>query len=227
LKVLEIDLNPEFADLLKNHGIDVDITDGFINTDLPDNLKFRARTVYEEVNESISSRLDVMAKTNKGEEIYESCGDYGATIEEAVNNNFQNFSASSLHPLLAALGCIDPHTYDQITIEDWEINGKVWTAYIGNLVPKILADRKNTIAPPSEFYDSFERGIKAQQLINRLHWFRGYYSQLDNEITNREFLMDNELVSETDIIFSALPILPNVRFYSCRNFIILKDKAAD
>jgi len=225
--VLEIDLNPEFADLLKNHGIDVDITDGFINTDLPDNLKFRARTVYEEVNESISSRLDVMAKTNKGEEIYESCGDYGATIEEAVNNNFQNFSASSLHPLLAALGCIDPHTYDQITIEDWEINGKVWTAYIGNLVPKILADRKNTIAPPSEFYDSFERGIKAQQLINRLHWFRGYYSQLDNEITNREFLMDNELVSETDIIFSALPILPNVRFYSCRNFIILKDKAAD
>ena len=225
--MLEIDLNPEFADLLKNHGIDVDITDGFINTDLPDNLKFRARTVYEEVNESISSRLDVMAKTNKGEEIYESCGDYGATIEEAVNNNFQNFSASSLHPLLAALGCIDPHTYDQITIEDWEINGKVWTAYIGNLVPKILADRKNTIAPPSEFYDSFERGIKAQQLINRLHWFRGYYSQLDNEITNREFLMDNELVSETDIIFSALPILPNVRFYSCRNFIILKDKAAD
>ena len=225
--MLEIDLNPQFADLLKNHGIGVDITDGFINTDLPDNLKFRARTVYEKVNESISSRLDVMAKTDKGEEIYESCGDYGATIEEAVNNNFQNFSASSLHPLLAALGCIDPHTYDQITIDEWEINGKVWTAYIGNLVPKILADRQNTIAPPSEFFDSFERGIKAQQLINRLHWFRGYYSQLDNEITNREFLMDNELVTETDIIFSALPIVPNVRFYSCRNFIILKDKAAD
>ncbi len=225
--MLEIDLNPQFADLLKNHGIGVDITDGFINTDLPDNIKFRARTVYEKVNESISSRLDVMAKTDKGEEIYESCGDYGATIEEAVNNNFQNFSVSSLHPLLAALGCIDPHTYDQITIEEWEINGKVWTAYIGNLVPKILADRQNTIAPPSEFFDSFERGIKAQQLINRLHWFRGYYCQLDNEITNREFLMDNELVTETDIIFSALPIVPNVRFYSCRNFIILKDKASD
>ncbi len=225
--MLEIDLNLQFADLLKNHGIDVDITDGFINTDLPDNLKFRAKSVYQEVNESISSRLDVMAMTDKGEEIYESCGDYGATIEEAVNNNFKNFSAGSLYPLLAALGCIDPHTYDQITIEEWEINGKVWTAYIGNLVPKILADRQNTIAPPSEFYDSFERGIKAQQLINRLHWFRGYYSQLDNEITNREFLMDNELVAETNIILSTLPILPNVRFYSCRNFIILKDKATD
>jgi hypothetical protein len=225
--VLEIDLNPQFADLLKHHGIGVDITDEFINTDLPDNVKFRARAVYQEVNKNISSRLDVMAMTNKGEEIYESCGDYGATLDEAVNNNFQNFSASSLHPLLAALGCIDPHTYNQITIEEWEINGKVWKAYIGNIVPKILSDRHNIIAPSSEFFDSFERGIKAQQLKNRLHWFRGYYSQLDNEITNREFLMDNELVAEADIIFSALPILPNVRFYSCRNFIILKDKASD
>jgi Family of unknown function (DUF6348) len=225
--VLEINLNPQFAELLKHHGIDADITDEFINTDLPDNVKFRARIVYEEVNKNISSRLDVMAMTDKGEEIYESCGDYGATIEEAVHNNFQNFSGSSLHPLLAALGCIDPHTYEQITIEEWEINGKVWKAYIGNLVPKIISDRQTTITPPSEFFDSFERGIKAQQLTNRLHWFRGYYSQLDNEITNREFLMDNELVAETDIIFSTLPIFSNVRFYSCRNFIILKDKTAN
>ncbi len=224
--MLEVNLNPQFADLLKHHGINVDITEEFINTDLPDNVKFRARTVYQEVNEIISSRLDVMAKTDKGEEIYESCGDYGATIEEAVNNNFQNFSSSSLHPLLAALGCIDPHTYDQITIEEWEISGKNWKVYIGNLVPKILSDRQNTIAPPLEFFDSFESGIKSQQLTNRLHWFRGYYSQLDNEITNREFLMDNELVAETDMIFSAIPILSNVKFYSCRNFIILKDKTA-
>jgi Family of unknown function (DUF6348) len=224
--VLEIDLNPQFADLLKNHRIGVDMRDGFIITDLPDKVKFKARTVYQEVNKNISSRLDVMAMTDKGEQIFESCGDYGATIEEAVNNNFQNFSAGSLHPLLAALGCIDPHTYGQITIEEWEINGKIWTAYIGNLVPKIPAGRQNTMVPPTAFFDSFERGIKAQRLTNRLHWFRAYYSQLENEITNREFLMDNELVIETDLIFNALPILPDIRFYSCRNFIILKDKAA-
>ena len=225
--MLEIDLNPQFAELMIHHGIGVAITHGFIKTNLPDNLQFRARTVYKSVNESINSRLDVMARTDKGEEIYESFVDYGATIEEAVNNNFQNFSASSLHPLLAALGCIDPHTYEQITIEEWEINGKVWTAYIGNLVPKIHSDRQNTIAPLSEFFDSFKSGIKAQQLVNRLHWFGGYYCQLDNEIVNREFLMDNELVAETDLIFRTLPILSNVTYCSCINFIILKDKAAD
>lgn len=225
--MLELDLNPQFADLLKHHGINSEIVDGFINTDLPDSVKFKARTVYQGVNEGISSRLDVTAITDKGEGIYESCGDYGPTIEEAVKNNFGNFSASSLHPLLAAFGCVDPYTYDQITIEEWEINRKVWKAYIGNLVPKIVSERQNFIAPPSEFFDSFENAIKAQQLTNRLHWFRGYYSQLDNEITTREFLMDNELIATTDIIFRNLPILPDVRFYSCRNFIILKDKTID
>ena len=224
--MLEINLNPQFAELLKHHGISVDIDDEFINTDLPDNVKFKARTVYEEVNGYISSRLDVMTLTDQGEQILECCGDYGTTIEEAVANNFQNFSGSTLHPLLAALGCVAPHTYDQVTMEEWEINGKIWKVYIGNLTPKILADKKNTFLPPSEFFHSFERGIKAQQLVNRIHWFRGYYSQLDNEITTREFLMDNELVADADTIFKDLPILPNVKFYSCRNFIVLIDKAS-
>ena len=224
--MLELDMNSRLADLLKHHGVSVKIAGEFINTDLPDNVKFKTRTVYQEVGTYISSQLDVMALTDKGEKILESCGDYGSTIEDAVNNNFRNFSASSLHPLLAALGCIDPHTYNQITIEEWEINGKVWNVYIGNLIPKIIADRQNTIAPPLKFFDSFERGIKAQRIKNRLHWFRAYYSQMDNEITNREFLMDNELVAETDTIFKDLPILSNLTFYSCRNFIMLKDKAA-
>jgi hypothetical protein len=52
IKVLEIDLNPQFADLLKHHGIRVDINDEFINTDLPGNVKFKARTVYQEVNKT-------------------------------------------------------------------------------------------------------------------------------------------------------------------------------
>jgi len=225
--VLEIDLNVQFADLLKHHGIEVYIDEEFINTDLPDNVKFKARTVYQEVNKIISSRLDIMALTDKGEQIFESCGDYGETIDDAVNNNLQNFSLGSLHPLLAALGCIDPHTYNQITLEEWEINGKIWKAYIGNIIPKMLADGQQSTTLPSEFFESFEKGIKLQKLTNRLHWFRAYYSQLESEITNREFLMDNELVTETDTIFSSLPILPKMRFFSCRNFIILKDKAAD
>jgi hypothetical protein len=82
-----------------------------------------------------------MALTDKGEQIFESCGDYGETIDDAVNNNLQNFSLGSLHPLLAALGCIDPHTYNQITLEEWEINGKIWKAYIWKYYSKNACGR--------------------------------------------------------------------------------------
>ena len=40
----EINLNLNFADLLKNHGISVEIGDEFIQTNLPDNVKFEARS---------------------------------------------------------------------------------------------------------------------------------------------------------------------------------------
>lgn len=221
--MMEIDLNPQFADLLKHHGIKVSLDNQFINTDLEFNVRFKARTVYQETNDYINSRFDVMAITDKGEKIIESCGDIGATLKAAVGNNFRNFSAGTLHPLLAALGCIDPYTYDQITIEEWEINGKNWKAYIGNLVPKIISDTQNMVEPPSRFFNSFESGIKSQCLTNRLHWFRGYYCQWNKEITEKEFLMDNEVISNTDVIFSQLPIIPGVQYYSCRNFIVLKE----
>lgn len=224
LDMLEMNLNPHLADLLKRHGVNISIDDQFIKTDLVDNVKFKARAVYHETDNSINSRLDVMALTDKGEQIIECCGDYGKTIEEASNRNFQNFSSGSLHPLLAAFKCKDPHVIDQVTVEEWTINEKSWEVFIGNIVPKVITSSQNSVAPPRQFFKSIEQGIHAQKLTNRLHWFRSYYSQLNDEITNREFLMDNDVVKDTDNIFRSLPIMPQVKFYSCRNFIVLKKK---
>lgn len=220
--MLEIDLNPQLGEILKNHGIKVSIDAEFINTDLPDNAKFKARTVYQIINNHISSRLDVMILTDNGEEIYESCGDFGETIEEAVGKNFKNFSLSTLHPLLAALGCLDPDTYEQINFEDWEINNSNWKAYIGNLVPKTMGDSRTMPSPPEQFFETIEKCIHRQPLVNDMHWFRSYYCQHEGQITISEFLMDNEPLNEATNIFKSLPVIPNTDFYSCRNFIILK-----
>lgn len=219
----EINLNSQLAHLLEHHGVNVATDGDFITTDLPGNEKFKANCVYQEINNGINSRLDVTVLTGKGEEILESFGDLGATVEDAVRNNFWNFSAGSLHPLLAALGSSDLHAHDQVTIEEWKINGKIWEAYIGNLIPKVYANQ-NSMTPPPEFFDLFVNGIQAQQLSKHLHWFRGYYFQLDNEIAGREFLMDNTELTEAGMIFNAIPVIPGIKFYSCRNFIVLKNK---
>ena len=216
----EIVVNTQLAELLKDHGVQIQTDDEFVNSDLTGHIKFKARAVYHEVNKGISSRLDVMVVSDDGYRIIESFGDFGTTVDEAINRNFQNFSLSSLHPILAAFGCMDPETLRQIDVEEWVVNGRTWKAYIGNLVPKAIGAGKHVI-PPVQFYQSIESEIRSQRLTNRLHWFRSYYGQWDASIREREFLMDNE-AKNGDLIFSSLLIMPDVTFYSCRNFILLK-----
>ncbi|MGC3944798.1 MAG: DUF6348 family protein [Chryseolinea sp.] len=217
----ELIVNEQLADLLRNHGLRVSVGDEFVSTDLSDDLKFKARVVYHEINGSISSRLDVMAATNRGEHIIECFGDFGSTLGDATTKNFRNFSLSSLHTILAAFGSRDHETLRQVEIEEWVLDGKTWKVYLGNLVPKTMAGARYT--PPPEFFQSVEQAVRRQKLPNRLHWFRSYYYQFDTDIQEREFLMDNE-PKDADSIFADLPVLPNVKFFSCRNFILLREK---
>lgn len=223
--MLEINLNHQFAELLKNHGIAVTVGEEFIFTDLPDHTKFKVKASYEELNDSINSRFDMMAITHKGEQILEACDDIGDNVEDAINRNFQNFCSSTFHPLIVALGCTNPHAYEQITIEEWEINDRKWQVYMGNLQQKYMHKGAHfRLTPPPQFFENIEQSIKSQKPSNRLHWFRSYYSQHENEITNVEFMMDNELLPDGQLMFGSLPIMPKLAFYSCRNFIVIKSE---
>ncbi|HYI77656.1 MAG TPA: DUF6348 family protein [Chryseolinea sp.] len=215
----EIIVNSQLAGVLKNHGVHVNVDSEFVNTNLDGGLKFETRIFYHKINGRISSRLDVMAVTVTGERIIESFGDFGPTVDEAINKNFQNFSLSSLHPILAAFGCPHKETLRQVEIEEWVVKERTWKVYIGILVPKSIGPDQSV--PPAQFFKSIEQEVRAQELVNKLHWFRSYYCQVNANITEREFLMDNE-AKNADVIFSNVPVMANMHFYSCRNFILLK-----
>jgi hypothetical protein len=148
----EIIVNSQLAVLLKNHGVHVDPDNEFVNTNLADDLKFKTRVVYHEINAGISSRLDVMAVTGNGERIIECFGDVGATVDEAINKNFQNFTLSSLPPILAAFGSPHKETLRQVEIEEWVVNGRTWKVYIGNLIPKSIGPIETVIPLQRNFF---------------------------------------------------------------------------
>jgi len=52
----EIDLNTQLTELLINHKVKVWRDNEFIYTDLPSKAKFKARSVYAEVSDYISSQ---------------------------------------------------------------------------------------------------------------------------------------------------------------------------
>jgi hypothetical protein len=214
----EMIVNAQLADLLRNHGVHINVGSEFVTADLSGGLKFKTRVIYHEINSGINSRLDVMILTNTGERIIECFGDFGVTLDDAINKNFHNFSIGSLHPILAAFGSQGHETLRHVEIEEWVVNEKTWKVYIGNIVPKSMGGKH--YAPPSQFFESVEHTIRKQNLTNRFHWFRSYYCQVNANITEKEFLMDNE-AKNADLIFTTVPLMPNVNFYSCRNFILL------
>jgi len=168
--------------------------------------------------------MDVELVTDTGRRIFESFGDFGKDISTAINNNLSNFSLGVLHPMLAAFGCSLPGVLGQVDLEQWEINGRNWKACIGAIVPKTNAPVSDIIRPPEQFFSTIEKTIRSQILENELHWFRSYYVQNNDAIAASEFIMDNSAVVDGDRKFLDLPVIPHAEFFSCRNFIILKQQ---
>jgi hypothetical protein len=215
-------LNEQIVQLLTAHGFAVKQDDEFVYCEELSQSKFKARAVYSTVDNSVSSQLDVMVMTGDGYQIIESFGDFGVDEEDAFTRNFQNFTTCSFHLIVAALGAADENILQYLDTEIWEIDGKVWTAYIGGLVCKNNGVTNTDINPTTEFFKGIERGIKSQSLHNKMHWFRSFYFQHENKIQATEFLMDNKPLAIGHELFSAVPVLPDVDFCSYRNFIILK-----
>jgi len=216
----EINVNEKLAELLNAHGVKNNFTEEYVIADLRREVKFKARATYKDIGQHINSQLEVAVVSDSGEKIIEYFGDLGEDVDDALARNLRNFASGSLHVLLAALGSDDPSILDQITIEEWEVNGSWWTAYIGNLTPK--TNNPNLLTPPDEFFGSLETGIKSQKLTDNLHWFRGYYLQFNDKIAAGEFCMDNVDIIASNPIFSSIPLIPDTQYYSCRNFIVLK-----
>ena len=218
----QISVNQQLAEILTNHEVSITQDEEFIYANLSEKLKFKARSTYTVIENHISSQLDVMIVINNGEQIIESFGDFGLDIESAVNKNLKNFCSSSLHPLLAAFGDTNQRFHDQVTIEEWEIGRKSFTAYIGNLTPKTNSEKLLSPDYALNFFKIVEKAMHSQILNKDLHWFRGYYSQHKGEITNTEFLINNQPMREIKQLFSSIQLIPDIEFYSCRIFIVLK-----
>ncbi len=69
---------------------------------------------------------------------------------------------------------------------------------------------------PAHARKSLVADVKLRQ-VNRDHG-----NKYEAEIIEKEFLRDNEYVEDAAALFGALPLVPDVTYYSCRNFVLLR-----
>lgn len=137
---------------------------------------------------------------------------------EGINDALQNFCTNSFHVLLASLwGLKDP---DQVLTEKWSVEGKEYTAYIGNFGTRGSVKARAEI--PDGLFDVIKEAIKGESLMDKVSWFRLFFCDVSGEQTF-EALKNNEVWESGMLALNSLPWIKKNSYYSVRIFLVLKE----
>lgn len=177
----------------------------------------RAETFdFKEYENGAGIRLDITLLLASKKTITESYLGIGKNKISAIQNAFQNFVANSFHVFLSAFWQITND--DQIGIEEWEIKGNKWKVYIGNF------GCKGDFNIPENLFKIIEEQIQEENLEEDLYWLRIYYANVNSREIMIETLKNNEVWPEMENKLKTVAWDNSDKFYSLRNFIILKRK---
>lgn len=177
----------------------------------------RAETFdFKEYENGAGIRLDITLLLANKKIISESYLGIGKNKISAIQNAFQNFVTNSFHVFLSAFWKITND--DQIGIEEWEIKGNKWKVYIGNFVCK------GDFNIPENLFKIIEEQIQEEDLEEDLYWLRIYYANVNSREIMIETLKNNEVWQEMENKLKTVAWDSSDKFYSLRNFIILKRK---
>ena len=199
------------SELLSRHGLDCTREREWIvpNGQLP---AIRAKWYPREK----SGQLDVQVLLEKGriiEECFAGIGRGPAGFADAL----KNFMINSLHVLLSSLWDITDD--QQVLIENWEVGGRQFTAYIGNFGRRASGGLR--VEVPQDLFATIEERIRHEYLLGDVHWFRHFFCSLSGEPTY-EALKDN-VPWEAGMAGLKGIAWPEIEgFYSVRNFIVLR-----
>ena len=134
-----------------------------------------------------SGELDVQIVVRENviiEECFAGIGEGDTGLSDAL----ANFTTTIFHVLLAALWQKDES--EQVVPEDWEVNGKGYTAYPGNFIVRSFESIQPEI--PSELFPNLQQTIQSEPLTGDIHWFRLFLGNLKGDFTY-EATKDNEV----------------------------------
>ncbi|TGE25546.1 hypothetical protein E5K00_10270 [Hymenobacter aquaticus] len=214
------DVNAQLQSLFQQHDISTIALDDKVLLLTKQPALLQSRVTPRQFPNGATSQLDVRLFI-KDQVLVESFGDIGETAEAALTNNLANFARNSLHVLLAALQSAEQD--EQVSVEDWHINGSRWQAYVGNY--GIKAAKGQLVPVPAELFPRLEGIIHGLPLTQNYHWFRFFVSSNDAQISNLEVLFDNHPLpaAEQEFVNFNWPLIPE--FYSIRLFLVLRKVA--
>lgn len=200
--------------LFERHGVEMDRYNDWI---LKDGSLPAIRAKWSQHEAENSGRLDVQIALDKDTYIEECFVGYGKEHKGTLDA-LHNFMINSFHVCLAAFW--DEIDEEQVTVEDWEVSGKQWRAYIGNYGCRSASAQTPPV--PEGLFERIEAAIKREDLTSSMHWVRLFYGNVDKKKSYSEVLLDNKSWEAGEQVLTEINWPQSDVYYSMRLFFILK-----
>jgi len=145
---------------------------------------------------------------------------HAPSIEEALDDAFEQFEVNLLHTLIMAFWADAKHIENGVGTDIWEINGARWQIVVSNYGYRGLAPIDEVIADIDMLFDTIEASIKALPLDKDIYAVRTVYTNVGDGRAVTEALINNEPFFELEKSVSNLPWKNFDTQYSIRNFLL-------
>lgn len=199
------------ARLFEAHGLPFEINEDWV---VPHSRLPAMRAIW--IPGQRGGQLDIQVAIDEGVTIIESFAGRGDG-EAALRDAFQSFIVNSFHVLLAGLW--DRNDPEQVTTEDWPVNGRTYRAFIGNFGTR---STEASVPPlPAQLFARLETAVRRELLSDERHWFRIFVGNAAGSCTF-EALKDNEHWPAGVGVLEHCVWPKTQGYYSVRLFVLLR-----
>jgi hypothetical protein len=202
----------EIKEIFEGHGIRCAVHEDWV---LPNGNLPALRAVWHPRNANMG-QLDIQLLIEPGvmiEECFAGVGEGEAACRDALGN----FLVNSLHVLLTAFWGIDGANH--VTVGEWEIAGKPYHAYLGNV--GVRASAGVHVPIPKNLLAEIEAVVKLENLMGKTHWAHTFFSNINGEQTF-EALLGNKYWENGMDCLKNIQWTEREGYYSIRHFLVLR-----
>jgi L-fucose mutarotase/ribose pyranase (RbsD/FucU family) len=219
-QLLDIDVNAKLVALMEAHNMEVGQTDDYFFVDGQFPGIVAQAFEMERFEDSVVVQIDI-TMLFPHDSFVESFVAHAKTVDDAVENIFQQFEANVFHTFIMAFWGKAKRVENGVGSDIWEINGHKWEAIVSNYGYRGY-DEFDTIIPEIDaVYDTIKSSIEAYPVEKDIYAIRTVFTNTSTGEQVTEALINNQEFPELHEKVATLPWNPSEQYYSVRNLVLL------
>jgi len=219
-KLLEIDVNKQLLEILGRFEMQLEKVEDYYFVDGVFPGIVAQAFEMERFENSVVVQLDIHVLL-PNQTIVESFVSHASSLEEAIDEAFEQFEVNIMHTLIMAFWDSAKKVENGIGTNQWEINGHQWQAVISNYGYRGDEPLDDIIDDSDDMFIEVEKAIKNLPLDKDIYAIRSVYTNVGDGQKITEVLINNEVFPELEKSISELNWKQTESYYSVRNFVIL------